>query len=82
MRKIIITLPVFCLYLTGAQAQDQTFKVVSKLNGAHNNSMSDVQATGSIANLHWLLDPDGLVLERNLRGEDLNEQIERLMPSK
>ncbi|WP_157273995.1 hypothetical protein [Pedobacter sp. BAL39] len=55
---------------------------MSKLNGAHNNSMSDVQATGSIANLHWLLDPDGLVLERNLRGEDLNEQIERLMPSK
>ena len=28
---------------------------------------------------NWLLDPNGIVLERNLRGEDLDEYIERLM---
>ncbi|WP_442591241.1 redoxin domain-containing protein [Pedobacter sp. AW31-3R] len=31
---------------------------------------------------NWLLDPNGVVLERNLRGEDLAEQIERLMTAK
>ncbi|AOM79344.1 hypothetical protein BFS30_20530 [Pedobacter steynii] len=31
---------------------------------------------------NWLLDPNGLVVEKNLRGEDLDKQIERLMAGK
>ncbi|MBB5441179.1 peroxiredoxin [Pedobacter sp. AK017] len=53
---------------------------VSDLKGNKNEAamLYDVDAIPQ----NWLLDPDGVVLEINLRGENLADQIERLMNKK